>query len=83
MINWYNKDGDEVLNYIVNGDKTWISLNTPETKRQLMEWHHFNFPTKPKKAKLMLSTRKVMAKLQCSGVERVFYSWSTSPEGRP
>lgn len=57
----YHQDGDELLNRIVTGDETWISHITPETKRQSMEWHHSNSPKKPKKAKQILSTRKVMA----------------------
>lgn len=57
----YDKDGEQFLNHIVTGDETWISHITPESKRQSMEWHHSRSPTKPKKAKQILSTRKVMA----------------------
>lgn len=38
----------------------WTSHTTPESKRQSMEWHHSRSPTKLKKAKPILSTRKVM-----------------------
>lgn len=57
----YDKDGDQFLDRIVTGDETWVSYKTPENKRQSMEWHHTNSPSKPKKEKPLLHTRKVMA----------------------
>lgn len=49
------------MNHIVTSDETWISHITPETKCQSIEWHHSHFPKKPKKAKQILSSGKVMA----------------------
>lgn len=57
----YDKDGDRFLDRIVTGDETWVSYKTPENKRQSMEWHRANSPSKPKKEKPLLQTRKVMA----------------------
>lgn len=57
----YDKDGDKFLDRIVTADETWVSYKTPENKRQSMEWHHTNSPTKSKKEKPNLYTRKVMA----------------------
>ncbi|KAJ4447089.1 hypothetical protein ANN_09078 [Periplaneta americana] len=54
-------DGDAFLDQIVTGDETWVSHNTPETKRQSRQWHHPSSPKKPRKFKQTLSTQKVMA----------------------
>ncbi|KAJ4442047.1 hypothetical protein ANN_11913 [Periplaneta americana] len=53
--------GDAFLDQIVTGDETWVSHNTPETKRQSRQWHHPSSPKKPRKFKQTLSTQKVMA----------------------
>ncbi|KAJ4435619.1 hypothetical protein ANN_18235 [Periplaneta americana] len=57
----YHTDGDAFLDQIVTGDETWVSHNTPETKRQSRQWHHPSSPKKPRKFKQTLSTQKVMA----------------------
>ncbi|KAJ4445317.1 hypothetical protein ANN_07122 [Periplaneta americana] len=57
----YHTDGDAFLDQIVTGDETWVSYNTPETKRQSRQWHHPSSPKKPRKFKQTLSTQKVMA----------------------
>lgn len=57
----YDQDGEHFLNRIVTGDETWVSYKTPESKRQSMEWHHSNSPSKPTKEKPNLNTRKLMA----------------------
>ena len=44
---------------IVTGDETWFHHFDPETKRQSMEWHHLDSPTK-KKPKTMPSAKKIM-----------------------
>ncbi|GFV03553.1 mariner Mos1 transposase [Trichonephila clavipes] len=56
----YHKDGDQFLERIVTGDKTWVSHIIPESKRQSMKWRHTNSPVRVK-AKRTISTRKVMA----------------------
>ncbi|KAJ4445799.1 hypothetical protein ANN_12484, partial [Periplaneta americana] len=66
----YHTDGDAFLDQIVTGDETWVSHNTPETKRQSHQWHHPSSPKKPRKFKQTLSTQKVMATIfwDCKGV---------------
>lgn len=56
----YEADGDNFLSNIVTGDETWIHHFEAETKRQSMEWHHTNSPSK-KKFKAVPSAGKVMA----------------------
>ncbi|GFY08860.1 histone-lysine N-methyltransferase SETMAR [Trichonephila clavipes] len=53
----YHKEGDQFLERIVTGDKTWVSHITPESKRQSMERRHTNSPVRVK-AKRTISTRK-------------------------
>lgn len=62
----YATEGNDFLKRIVTGDETWICYETPETKRQSLEWRHTGSP-KPKKAKPPLSSRKIM----CT----VFWDW--------
>ncbi|KAJ4425723.1 hypothetical protein ANN_27919 [Periplaneta americana] len=57
----YHTDGDAFLDQIVTGDETWVSHNTPETKRPSRLWHHHSSPKKSRKLKQTLSTQKVMA----------------------
>ncbi|GFT94677.1 HTH_48 domain-containing protein [Trichonephila clavipes] len=56
----YEEEGYDILSRIVNGDKTWVSHITPESKQQSMEWRHTSSPVKVK-AKQTLSKRKTMA----------------------
>lgn len=55
----YDKDGDDFLSKIVTGDETWVAYETPESKRQSMEWRHTSSPVKTK-AKQILTPRKIM-----------------------
>jgi hypothetical protein len=57
----YHRDWDRFLDHIVTGDETWDSHFTPESKRQSLVWHHARSPSKPRKFKQTLSTRKIMA----------------------
>jgi hypothetical protein len=57
----YHRDGDKFLDHIVTEDETWVSHFTPESKCQSLEWHHPRSPSKPRKFKQTLSTRKIMA----------------------
>jgi hypothetical protein len=41
-------EGDEFLDSIVTGDETWVFHHTPESKQQLMEWHHTHSALKKK-----------------------------------
>ncbi|GFW79557.1 histone-lysine N-methyltransferase SETMAR [Trichonephila clavipes] len=36
----YHEGGVDFLSQIVTGDETWVSYDTPESKRQSMEWRH-------------------------------------------
>ncbi|GFW29135.1 histone-lysine N-methyltransferase SETMAR [Trichonephila clavipes] len=42
-----------------NRDETWVSYETPESKRQSMEWRHTSSPTRVK-PKHILTPRKIM-----------------------
>ena len=55
----YRDEGDDFLLSIVTGDETWFHYFDTETKRQRMEWHHLDPPTK-KKPKTMPSAKKIM-----------------------
>jgi len=44
----YDEGGEEFLTQIVTGDETWVSYDTPESKRQSMEWRHTSSPAKVK-----------------------------------
>jgi hypothetical protein len=57
----YHRDGDKFLDHIVAGDETWVFHFTPESKSQSLEWHHPRSPSKPRKFKQTLYTRKIMA----------------------
>jgi hypothetical protein len=56
----YHRNRDTFLDDTVTGDETWVSHFTPESKRQSLEWHHTRSPSKPRKFKQTLSTRKIM-----------------------
>jgi transposase len=56
----YHKDGDELLDYIVTGEETWVSFVNVETKEQSKQRMHTHSPNKLKKFK-QTSTRKLMA----------------------
>ncbi|GFU53497.1 histone-lysine N-methyltransferase SETMAR [Trichonephila clavipes] len=51
--------GVDFLSQIVTGDETCVSYDTPESKRQSMEWRHTSSPTRVK-AKHILTPRKIM-----------------------
>lgn len=34
----YRQDGDDLFSQTIKADETWLSYDTPETKRQLMQW---------------------------------------------
>jgi hypothetical protein len=57
----YHLDGDKFLDHIVTGYETWVSHFTPVSKRQSLEWQHPPSPSKLRKFKQTLSTRKIMA----------------------
>ena len=63
----YERDGNTFLDQIVTGDETWISHNTPTSKRRSMEWHHAQSPKRPRKFKQTASARKLMASVFCDG----------------
>jgi uncharacterized membrane-anchored protein YhcB (DUF1043 family) len=53
-------EGDELLDSIVTGYETWVFQHTPESKQQLMEWHHI-YSAMKKKFETSTSTNRVMA----------------------
>jgi len=38
----YAQEGDEFLDCIVTGSKTWGFHHTPESKQQLLQWRHMH-----------------------------------------
>jgi hypothetical protein len=38
------EEGDNFLQWIVTGDKTWVHCYQPETKQKSMQWKHSSFP---------------------------------------
>ena len=57
----YSDAGNPFMTRIITGDETWVCYSSPKSKRKSMEWHHAHSPTKLKKFKTVLSTRKLMA----------------------
>jgi len=57
----YWEEGDEFLDRIVTGDKTWLQFVNAETKKQSKQWMHTHSPNKPKKFKQTQSNKKIMA----------------------
>ena len=55
----YRDERDDFLLSIVTGDESCFHHFDPETKRQGMEWHHLDSPTK-KKPKTVPSAKKIM-----------------------
>ncbi|GFV84432.1 histone-lysine N-methyltransferase SETMAR [Trichonephila clavipes] len=55
----YHEGGVDFLSQIVTGDETWVSYDTPKSKRQSMEWRHTSSPTRVK-PKHILTPQKIM-----------------------
>ncbi|UYV79918.1 hypothetical protein LAZ67_18001073 [Cordylochernes scorpioides] len=74
FLEMHRRDGDQLFSRIVTGDESWVHHPTPETKRQSMVWKKPEEST-PKKAKVTISTGKVMAIVfgDCKGVLLVDY----------
>jgi hypothetical protein len=48
----HTQEGDEFLDSIVARDETWVFHHTPESKQQLLQWHHTHSP-RTKNSKLI------------------------------
>ena len=59
LLNRNNNEGKKFLSRIVTGDESWVHHNSPENKRQSLEWKHPLSLVK-KKFKSQLSVGKVM-----------------------
>ena len=59
ILSRYEEEGEEFLAKIVTGDETWVHYDTPETKRQSMQWKHQNSP-RAVKFKKTASLKKIM-----------------------
>ena len=59
MFRRYQDEGYDFLLSIVTGKVSWLHHFDPEIKRQSMDWHHLDSPTK-KKPKTMPSAKKIM-----------------------
>ena len=44
LLQRHRHEGDDFLLRIVTGDESWFHHFEPETKRQIMEWHHLHSP---------------------------------------
>ncbi|GFW44767.1 histone-lysine N-methyltransferase SETMAR [Trichonephila clavipes] len=55
----YHEGCVDFLSQIVTGDETWVSYDTPESKRQSMEWRHTSSATRVK-PKHIFTPRKIM-----------------------
>ncbi|GBN10452.1 Histone-lysine N-methyltransferase SETMAR [Araneus ventricosus] len=56
----YHTGGEDFLNRIVTGDETWVAHGNAETKQQSLAWGHTGSPTRLRKARQTLSSRKLM-----------------------
>lgn len=56
----FETDPEDFLSRFVTMDESWVHHHTPESKQQSKQWKRSDSPT-PKKAKVVLSTNKVMA----------------------
>ncbi|GBM07295.1 hypothetical protein AVEN_16274-1 [Araneus ventricosus] len=65
----YATEGNDFLKRIGTGDETWICSETPETKRQTLEWRHTGSPN-PEKSKPPLFSKKIMCTVfwDCQGI---------------
>ncbi|XP_066254460.1 histone-lysine N-methyltransferase SETMAR-like [Euwallacea similis] len=70
----FSRNSNEFLRHFVTVDEMWIHHNTPETKEQSKQWA-FPGERAPKKAKMSLSTNKVMAMVfwDACGVTHIDY----------
>jgi len=50
----YAQEGDEFLDSIVTGDKTWGFHHTPESNQQSLQWGHTHSPQNKKLAGLWI-----------------------------
>lgn len=65
----YYGDPEGVMESLVTGDETMVLYYDPLSRRESMEWHRKGEPV-PKKAKVVQSTKKIMATIfwDCNGI---------------
>jgi len=73
-LDMYQAEPVKFLDRFVTMDETWVHHHTPESKQQSKQWKRQGSPP-PKKAKALLSAKKVMASVfwDCKGVIMVDY----------
>ena len=62
VLTHFHQEGNDFLNRIVTGDETWVYHDTPETKRQSMQWKHTTLPVVTK-FKKTLTQKKLMTSI--------------------
>ncbi len=60
FINKFDQGPEDLMQWIITGDETWLYKPDPETKQASMEWR-YRGEKAPKKAKVVRSAAKVMA----------------------
>jgi len=62
LLEFFRRDPNNFLSWLVTMDKTWLYHYDPETKQQSMEWWHSGSP-RPKKFRVQKSAGKVLASI--------------------
>jgi hypothetical protein len=79
----YHQQGDDFFDQmlVVTGDETWVSHNIAGNKRQYLELHHHNSPSKPVQFKQTLSSRKILVTVFGTGEASCW--WTSHPKAKP
>ena len=62
VLEFFKRDPNDFLSWLVTMDETWLYHNDPKTKQQSMEWWHSGSP-QPKKFRVQKSTGKVLTSI--------------------
>ena len=62
LLEFFRRDANDLLSWLVTMDKTWLYHYDPETKQQSMEWRHSGSP-RPQKFRVQKSAGKVLASI--------------------
>jgi hypothetical protein len=83
FLEWYHKDGNEFLHYIVwvTGDETQLSFADVETKAQSKQWMHIYSANKPKMFKKTLFAKKLMATVFWNRTGKECWWWNSCNKG--
>ena len=62
LLEFFRRDANDLLSWLVTMDETWLYYNDTETKQQWMEWRHSGSP-RPKKFRVQKSAGRVLASI--------------------